>query len=71
MKFDICVFFENLSIKFKFHSNLTRVTCTFHEDVSTFRPKIISRSVLLRMTDISDESYRESQDIFYVLLDGK
>jgi hypothetical protein len=32
MKFDICVFFENLSRKFKFHYNLTRITGTLHED---------------------------------------
>ena len=25
-------FFENLSIKFKFYKNLTRITCTSHED---------------------------------------
>jgi hypothetical protein len=53
--FDSCVFFENLSIKLKFHSNLTRVTCTFHEDVSTFRPMIISRSMLFRMRNVSDK----------------
>jgi len=71
MKFDICVFFENLSRKFKLHSNLTTVTCTFQEDVPTFRPMIISRSMLLRMRNVSDKSYREYQKRFYVLLDGK
>ena len=71
MKFDIYVFFEYLSRKFKFHSRLTTATCTFHEDVSTFRPTIISRSKLLRMRNVSDKSYGENQNRFYVLLDGK
>ena len=69
-KFDICVFLENLSRKFKFQSNLTRVTCTFNEDVSTLRP-IIPRSMLLRMRNVSDKIYRENQNRFYVLLDRK
>jgi len=29
-------FFENLSRKFKFHYNMTRITGTLHEDVCTF-----------------------------------
>jgi len=32
MKFDICVFFENLARKFKFHLNWTRIRNTVHED---------------------------------------
>ena len=36
MKFDIRVFFENLSRKFKSHLNLTRITSTLHEDLHTF-----------------------------------
>jgi hypothetical protein len=36
MKFDIYVFFENPLRNFKFHSNLTRITDTLHEDLSTF-----------------------------------
>jgi len=28
MKFDILVFFENLSRKFKYHENLIKITCT-------------------------------------------
>jgi len=32
MKFHICVFFENLSIQFKFHTNITKVSGTLHED---------------------------------------
>jgi len=36
MKFDIRVFFEDLSRKLKFHLNLTRITGTLHEDQYTF-----------------------------------
>ena len=53
MKFDICVFFEILSSKFKFHKNLTRVTGTVHENPSTFL--IISHSVLIRVENISEK----------------
>jgi len=47
MKFDIRVSFENLFRKYKFHQNLTRLTCTLHKDQITFL--IISRSILFRM----------------------
>jgi len=36
MKFDISVFFENLSIKFKFHQNLTRLTGILQENQYIF-----------------------------------
>jgi len=32
MKFDIWVFFDSLSIKFKLHYNMTGITGTLHED---------------------------------------
>jgi len=65
MKFDIFVFFfENMQIKFKFNQNLTRITDTLHEDRYTFL--IISRPVLLRMTDISHKMYTENQKKLYV-----
>jgi len=35
MKFDTTVFFEKLSIEFKFHENLTRIMGTLHEDLCT------------------------------------
>jgi hypothetical protein len=55
MKFDIWVFFENISRKFKFHDeNRTRITSTLHEDQYTFF--IVSRKVLLRMRNVSDKS---------------
>ena len=53
MKLDIWAFFENLSRKFKFHENLTRITGTVHEDVCTFM--IISHSVPLRMRNVSEK----------------
>jgi hypothetical protein len=45
IEFYIWVFFENLSRKFKFHYNRTRITGTLHEDRYTF--PIISRSIFL------------------------
>jgi hypothetical protein len=36
MKFYIGVFFENLSVKFQFHSNMTRINCTSYKDWRTF-----------------------------------
>jgi hypothetical protein len=36
MKFYILVFFENLSRKFNFHCNQTRIKGTLHEDHQTF-----------------------------------
>jgi len=64
MKFFIRIFFEKMSRKFKFHSNQTRITCTFHEDHYTFL--IISRSTLLRMRNVSDKSYRRNQNTHFV-----
>ena len=37
MKFDIWVFLKNLSIKFKFRENLSRITNTSREDQNTFQ----------------------------------
>jgi hypothetical protein len=36
INFHICWFFENLLKKFKFHSNLTRIIGTLHEDLCKF-----------------------------------
>ena len=57
-------FLENLSRKFKFHWNLTRVTGTVVEDLGTFM--IISRWILLRMGNVSDKSCREKQNTHLV-----
>jgi hypothetical protein len=64
VKFDIWVFFENLSRTFKFHLNLTRITGTVHEDLYTFM--IISLSILLRMRNVSDKSFRENQNTHFM-----
>jgi len=50
MKFYTWVFFENLSIKFKFHYNLTRIRGTLREDQYTFF--ILPRSILLRIRNV-------------------
>ena len=57
-------FFENLSRKFRFYCNLTRITGTLHEDVSSFMK--ISCWILLRMRKFSNKSCRENHNIFYV-----
>jgi hypothetical protein len=56
--------FENPYRLFKFHYNLTRITSTLHENLCTFY--IISRSILLRITNVSDKSRREYKNTFYV-----
>jgi hypothetical protein len=56
--------FHNLSKKFDFHNNLTRITGTLHEDQFTF--SIISRSFLLRMRNISDRSCRENRNTHFI-----
>jgi hypothetical protein len=60
MKFEITVFFENLSRKFKLHSNVTRTVGVSNEDVAIVT--IIYRSVLRTMGNISDKSCREIQN---------
>jgi hypothetical protein len=52
--------FEILSRIFYFQKNLTRIMDTWHEDQRTFMT--ISRSVLLRMTNVSNKSCRENQN---------
>jgi len=64
IKFDIWVFFENLSRIFQFHQHLIRITGTFDENQYTF---MICRSVLLKMRHPSDIRYRENQTIYFML----
>ena len=52
MKFDIWVFFEKLSRKFKFQYNRTRIKDTSHEDQYIFL--IMSRSFILRVKKVPD-----------------
>jgi hypothetical protein len=65
MKFHICVFFENLSRKFKLHSNLTQVTSTLHEDHYIFF-FIKSRSGVLRTRNVSEKVCKENQSTHYM-----
>jgi hypothetical protein len=57
-------FFYNMPRKFKFDWNLTSMTGTLREDLRTFMT--ISRSVLLRMRNVSDKSCRENQNTHFV-----
>ena len=52
------VFLENKSRKFSFHYNPTRIMDTLHEDPFIFM--IISRSVFLRVRNVSEKSCREN-----------
>jgi len=63
MKFDIWVFFENPPRKFKCRYYRTRITGALHEDLCMF---MISRSLLLRMTNVVYESCRENQNTHFV-----
>jgi hypothetical protein len=53
MKFYIRLLFDNLWIKFKFHSNLIKITGTLHEELRTFM--IISLSILIRTSNVADK----------------
>ena len=67
VKFDFWVFFENMLRKFKIHQNLTKITGSLHEGECTFI--IISRLILLRMRNVSEEKcYRENEKSFCVQL---
>jgi hypothetical protein len=52
------IFFENLSRKFKFHYNQTKVRGTLHQDVFTFMTVF---RWILRMRNVLDKSCRESK----------
>jgi len=52
MKFDIWIFFENLSKKLKHVWNPTRIPGTLHADLRTFM--IISRWILLLIRNVAD-----------------
>jgi len=63
---EIWWFFENLSRKFRFHSNRTRIKSNLHEDRYTFVTKYCS--FLLRKRNISDKRCRENQNTHFVTL---
>jgi hypothetical protein len=56
------MFFENLSRKFVFHCNTTRITGILHEDRYTFM--IISRSSLLEMRKFSGKTVEKIKTHF-------
>jgi hypothetical protein len=56
-------FLENLSRRMTFHENLRSMTGTLHEDICAFM--IVSRLILLKMTNVSDKS-RENQNTICV-----
>jgi hypothetical protein len=57
-------FFENLSRKFEFHLNLTRITGTLHRDQYKFL--ILHRSFLLRIRNVSDKRCKENQSAHFI-----
>jgi len=61
MKFDIWVFFENMSRKLTCHWNLIRIKGTSHEDQCT--SLITSRWTLLRVRKVSVKICREVQNL--------
>jgi len=63
MKFHVWLFFENMSRKFKFHYNLTRVTGNLHEDLCAFM--IISHSDLLRIRSVSNKSVEKIRNTHF------
>ena len=64
MKFYIWVFFKNLSRKFRFHYNGTRIKGTLREDHYTYLNT--SRSVLLRSENIANKCCREIRSTHFV-----
>jgi len=66
MELGISVFFDNPSRKFKVHWNLTTITVLYMQtDMCTFF--ITSRSVLLRMRNVSDKICREKQNTHFII----
>jgi hypothetical protein len=57
-KFDMWVFFEHLSRKYRFDQNLARILGTLREDLCALM--IISRWILLRMRNVSHKSCRNN-----------
>jgi hypothetical protein len=61
---EISIQFQNLSRKFKYHSNRTRIKSTLHEDRYTCL--IISRSVVLKIKNVLNKCCRENQNTRFV-----
>jgi hypothetical protein len=66
MKFNVWKFLEDLSGKFKFNYNRTRIKGTLHEHQYIYL--IISLSFLLRMRNVSDKLCRENQNTYIRIL---
>jgi hypothetical protein len=64
IKTDIWGLHENLSRKFKFHYNLTRIFGTLHE--ALYIRTTISLWILLRMRNVLDKRCRENRNVFYI-----
>ena len=64
IKFDIWAFPENLSIKFKFHLNPTRVTVSLDGDVFTYMT--ISRWILLKIRNVCNKSHWENKNVHFM-----
>jgi hypothetical protein len=61
MKFYIWSFFEHLSRKLNFHSNVTRMTDISREDLF-----IISRWIIVKMRNVSDKSCGENHNTHFM-----
>jgi hypothetical protein len=63
MKFDTSIF-RNSVVKIQVYGNLTIITATLHEDLSTF---MISR-LIIRMTNVSDKSCKKNQNTPFIFI---
>ena len=66
MKFEVLSLFRKTVEKFTFHENRIKITGKLHEDQYIFL--VTSRSVLLRMRNVSDKICRENQNTHFVLI---
>jgi hypothetical protein len=64
MKFDINDCSNYVSRKLRFDENLPRITGTLPEDLCTFM--MISRSIIVRMRNVSHKSCRQNQNTHFI-----
>jgi hypothetical protein len=64
MKFGLRLFFDNMLRKLKLYYDMTRMTGTLHGGIRTF--VAISRSVILRIRNISGKVCRENQNTHFI-----
>jgi hypothetical protein len=60
MNFEVLIFFQHLSRKFKFHYNVTRITGILR--AHRYALMTISRSILLKMRKVSGERCRQNKN---------